>query len=237
MEQTRADKSEQLDAKKGKNSITGTALIGVLAVALLGLAVAVRWWQKDLPAGRIGHERPISGSTDQQINEVLTGMRALVEAQQRFNDIIVTGDRFATNMTELGFGGTAFDVRKDDGGCVMVKDVWNANADRDDATPFHGYRYTVRAVVSNEAARGFAVVAAPDAENKPAFITYVPTPKGGIFSMLLHPTWKLDTAEIHDDLTALFSAQGLVSFDALVKFKPTDSDLGSVLEGFQVPEK
>ncbi|WP_395739853.1 hypothetical protein [Prosthecobacter sp.] len=122
---------------------------------------------------------------------VLSGMLALVEAQHTFCVHIMHGDRFARNIRELGSGA-------EPGGTLMLRDVWNADADALQA-PLEGWCFQVRPLATNVTGRkdGFAVAAfpAPRTEaagvHSPIFLTLVPSAQGGLPAMLAADTWEV----------------------------------------------
>jgi len=126
-----------------------------------------------------------------QINEVLSGSLALVEAQHTYYVHVTRNTRFALNVKELG-------SVNDKGGTVMVQKVWNASDAVQNPIPVQGYLFKCMPVVGPEKKDGFAVIAYPaEAMNWPLYISIIPDAKGGLVSMSSGDTW-----EIEDELAA-----------------------------------
>lgn len=127
-----------------------------------------------------------------QINEVLSGSLALIEAQHTYYVHVTRNTRFALNVKELG-------SVNDKGGTVMVQKVWNASDAVPNPIPVQGYLFKCMPLVGGpEKKDGFAVIAYPaEALNWPLYISIIPDAKGGLVSMSSGDTW-----EIEDELAA-----------------------------------
>ncbi|MBE2281978.1 MAG: hypothetical protein IAE77_00805 [Prosthecobacter sp.] len=127
-----------------------------------------------------------------QINEVLSGSLALVEAQHTYYVHVTRNTRFALNVKELG-------SVNDKGGTVMVQKVWNASDAVQNPIPVQGYLFKCMPVVGGpEKKDGFAVIAYPaEVLNWPLYISIIPDAKGGLVTMSSGDTW-----EIEDELAA-----------------------------------
>lgn len=177
------------------------------------------------------HPPKVTPPTVEQINQVLSGSQALVEAQHTYYVHVTRNGKFAADVRELGY-------RDFKGGTVMVSEVWNASDAVPNPTPVHGYLFKILPVAQEAGKKdGFAVVAHPadkrvGGRGWPIFLSIVPDAKGGIIGMASRDTWEIE------DPTAIAEIRGLiqgsrVNASDLEKFSPEDFTKSYRIENFK----
>lgn len=175
---------------------------------------------------------PLPAPSPAQINEILSGSMALVEAQHTYYVHVSRNTKFAANIGELG-------SRNDEGGTVMVLSVWNASDAVPSPNPIHGYLFKILPLGTGPDSKdGFIVAAYPsdsqaDQWKWPVLLSVVPDAKGGIIGMSSRDTWEIvDTTaatEIRDMLQ-----RGKVTLEELGKFSPENFPASSLIENFRM---
>jgi hypothetical protein len=162
---------------------------------------------------------------------VLSGMLALVEAQHTFYVHIMHGSRFARNIRELGSGA-------EPGGTVMLRDVWNADAEALHA-PLEGWCFQVLPCANATGGQdGFAVAAfpAPGTEaagvHLPVFLALVPSAQGGLPAMLAADTWEVRDAPLAKNLCAALRTQARLDAAVVAACAPSPENTTRVLHHF-----
>lgn len=171
----------------------------------------------------------------EQINEVLSGSLALVEAQHTFYTHVKLSERFAGSVSELRF--------HKDQGTVMVHDVWHASDAVPEPVPVQGYLYSSKLMSRDEGEKdGFVISAFPAEERHdqqdgwPVFLSIVPNSDGGIIGMSFRETWEIADPEAAAAIRALFTGDK-VSWAELETWSPEYFEGSTKIENFQKKEQ
>lgn len=166
-----------------------------------------------------------------QINEILSGSLALVEAQHTFYTHVKLSERFAESVSELRF--------HRDQGTVMVSVVWHASDAVPDPVPVEGYLYSSKLMTRNEGEKdGFVVTAFPAAERRDqedgwsVFLSIVPNSDGGIIGMSSRETWEIADPEAAAVIRSLFSRDKVSQAD-LEAWSPDRFPTSTRIKNFQ----
>jgi hypothetical protein len=175
--------------------------------------------------------QPPPKPTLNQINEVLSGSLALVEAQHTYYVHVMHNTKFAANIRELG-------SRDEKGGTVMVHAVWNASDAAPKPTPINGYIFkSLPVIIGPDKNDGLVICAYPadqraEVLNWPLFLSIIPDAKGGLISMSSADTWEVEDPVAAKEIRALLQRDKLASAD-LTKFSPTNSPKSFLIENFK----
>jgi hypothetical protein len=176
-------------------------------------------------------EPPPPPPTVEQINQVLSGSQALVEAQYTYYVHVTRNGKFAADTRELGY-------RDFKGGTVMVSEVWNGSDAVPNPTPVHGYLFKVLPVAQEAGKKdGFAVVAHPADKSVggrgwPFFLSIVPDAKGGIIGMTSRDTWEIEDAAAAAEIRSLLQ-RSRVNAGELDRFSPENFTKSYLIENFK----
>ena len=202
----------------------------VLCAVFPSISNQVREWIYGQGGGGGGGGR-IKSPTVEQINQVLSGSQALVEAQHTYYVHVTRNGKFASDVRELGY-------RDLKGGTVMVSEVWNASDAVPNPTPVHGYLFKVLPVAQEAGKKdGFAVVAHPADKSVggpgwPVFLSIVPDAKGGIIGMTSRDTWEIEDAAAAAEIRGLLQ-RSRVNAGELEKFSPENFTKSYLIENFK----
>jgi hypothetical protein len=214
------------------NLIAAAALIGV------GIGIAAAFPEIPAKARSICFEafplsEPPPPPTSAQVNRILSGSLALVEAQHTYYAHVTRNTRFAASVRELG-------LRGDKGGVVMVREVWEASDAVSLPTPLHGYLFKILLLENGSAEKdGFIVAAYPDEKhtvrdcNRPVFLSIVPNAKGGLIGMSTAETWEIEDPKLAAAARELVISNTRVSGANLAKFNPKTAEKSFLLENFK----
>lgn len=187
---------------------------------------ARKWINKEVESPKM-----IKPPTVEQINEVLSGSQALVEAQHTYYVHVTRNGKFAADVRELGY-------RDFKGGTVMVSEVWNASDAVPNPTPVHGYLFKVLPIAQEAGKKdGFAVVAHPADKSVggrgwPVFLSIVPDAKGGIIGMTSRDTWEIEDAAAAAEIRGLLQ-RSRVNAGELERFSPENFTKSYLIENFK----
>jgi len=197
--------------------------------------VAKFLFSEEVPPGDEDMEKDrtekIAPPTLEQINEILSGSRALVESQHAYYVHVTRNGKFAENVRELG-------SRKESGGTVMVLDVWNASDAVAAPAPLHGYLFKILQVsVGSEKKKGFVVFAYPadernDGPDWPLFTSFIPDAKGGFLGMTSRDTWEIGDTAAAAKIRALLQ-RSEISLADLKEFSPEKLATSIRIENFK----
>ena len=170
----------------------------------------------------------------QQINEILSGSLALVEAQHAFYTHVKLSERYAGSVSELRF--------HKDQGTVMVSAVWHASDAVPEPVPVHGYLYTSRLMTRNEGEKdGFVITAFPADQRRdqrdgwPVFLSIVPNSDGGIIGMSSRETWEIANPDAAVAIRSLFSRTKVSQAD-LAPWSPDHYPASTRIKNFNKKE-
>lgn len=167
----------------------------------------------------------------EQINEVLSGSLALVEAQHTYYVHVTGNGRFAESVRELG-------PRDESGGTVMVLDVYNASDAVATPSPIHGYLFKILHVTRGaDKKNGFVIVAYPadnqnDGQGWPIFLSFIPDAKGNLIGMQSRETWEIGDANASAKIRSLLQSSEM-TLGELEKFSPENLANSSRIESFK----
>ena len=160
--------------------------------------------------------------TDAQINEVLSGSRALAEAQHTYRVHVMHGQNFAPTIRDLG------SAHESKGGTVMVHGVWGASDAVPTPTPLHSYQYTMAPFSQGAGTSGAAILA--HSSQGPSYLSLLHDTKGGMVGMSAAPTWEVKP-ESAPAIKELFQRGG-VSAEDLAPFSPEKMPGNRLIENF-----
>ena len=162
-----------------------------------------------------------------QINEVLSGSLALVEAQHTYYVHVTHNTRFAANVKELG-------SVNDKGGTVMVQKVWNASDAVREPTPVNGYLFKcLPVVVGPDKKDGFAVAAYPaEPMNWPLYLSIIPDAKAGMIGMSSGDTWEIEDETAAKEIRSMLQ-HGKLNMADLARFSPETFRKSYLLANFK----
>lgn len=174
---------------------------------------------------------PPSPPTTVQINRVLDGALALVEAQHTYYTHVKRGEKFAESVKELGF--------RRDQGAVQISEVWNASTDAVPViVPIEGYVYTCKLMTRNAGEKdGFVIAAFPQDEKLewPYFLSIVPNAEGSVIGMSSRDTWEIKDSAAAAQIRPLFKQERVVQA-TLNQWSPASFPATTTIKNFKKPE-
>jgi hypothetical protein len=182
--------------------------------------------------GRQARQKLVSASAEavlpyDEMQKVLSGMLALVEAQHTYYVHVTHNTKFATDIRELG-------SVDEPGGTVIVREVWNANADSP-KSPLAGYYFKILPYANNSGEKdGFAVVAVAGQTDAtlPAFLTVVNSAKGGILGMCSADTWMVRDMSLLKQLRKVLQEQAKLDAATVSPYAPSASNRTRLVSQF-----
>lgn len=215
-----------------------STILGLAAGLAIGVVFCARFPEFSekvamilFPGGADDTDDEVTPPTVEQINQVLSGSLALVEAQHTYYVHVTRNAEFAPNIRELG-------SRDDKGGTVMVLEVWNASDAVAAPSPLHGYLFkSLPVTMGPDRKDGFVVAAYPadegsDGRKWPLFLSIVPDAKGGLIGMSSRATWEINDPAVATEIRALLN-QSRLSIGELERFSPENSPASLYVENFK----
>jgi hypothetical protein len=179
---------------------------------------------------------PLTSSppTTGQINRILTGVLALVEAQHSYYAYVAKGKNFAPTVRELGW---VFDK----GGLVTWRESWDASDAVQNPKPVHGYLYKILPIGNGPDAKAGFVVASYPAENRvgtlPVYLSIIPNAQNGMLGMTTRNTWELADPELSKAARDFVTKNSSIPVAVLDKFDPKNAANVNLIVAFKKEER